>query len=190
MTRPRILVDVDGVLADFLTPCLQAVEAQTGRSYHPDDVSTWDIMDGLCIDEETSKAIYASMQFEGMCLGMSPYEGARVGVDRLRSLGDVWAVTSPFGGTHWMHERDAWLVKHMGFHKDQVLHVRGRAKHAVRGNVLIEDKVSTLREWRASNPYGIPLLFERRYNLGEGWDGLGASNWDQILDLVETGLRS
>ena len=45
MTRPRVLLDVDGVLADFLTPALAFVEKLTGKPYQEADMTTWDIFE-------------------------------------------------------------------------------------------------------------------------------------------------
>jgi 5'(3')-deoxyribonucleotidase len=187
--KPRILIDVDGVFADFLTPCLDAVHAVTGRRHSPNEVSEWDIMKALGIDEETGRKVYKSMEVPGLCASIPAYDGAREGVERLRSWAEVWAVTSPFGGEHWMHERDAWLVKNMGFVKRDVLHVRGERKHGVYGHALVEDKVATLRAWRDAWPAQLPVLLERYSNANDGWDGCAARDWPHLVEVLEDQLR-
>ncbi len=189
MKRPRILLDVDGIFADFITPCLDAVHAHTGKRFAHDDVTDWDIMKSLGIGDEDARAIYKSMQRPGMCLGIPAYEGAREGVDRLREWADVWAVTSPFGGSHWMHERDAWLIEKMGFDKYDVLHVRGERKHGVVGDAFVEDKTSTLRAWQEAHPTGLGILFVRKYNQNDGWGGTSASGWPALVETLEIALR-
>lgn len=189
MTRPRILLDVDGIFADFVTPCLDAVYAHTGKRFHHDDVSDWDIMKSCGIDEKTGEAIYKSMQVKGLCESIPAYPGAREGVERLREWADVWAVTSPFGGDHWMHERDRWMIKNMGFHKDDVLHVRSKRKHGVFGNAFVEDKTDTLKEWRTHWPDQLSVLFVRNYNMNDGWDGYAARDWFNLVGVLEDQLR-
>lgn len=185
MKRPRILVDIDGVFADFVTPCLDAVRTCTGRSFDLDEVREWDTMKSLGISPEDARTIYESMERPGLCLSLPAYEGAREGVESLRTWADVWAITSPFGGAHWMHERDAWLVEKMGFDKRDILHVRGERKHGVVGDVLVEDKTSTLRAWTAAHPTGTGVLFLRSYNRNDGWEGSTAQDWPSLVETLE-----
>ena len=184
--KPRVLFDIDGVFADFITPCLDTVYAHTGKRYTPDQVDDWDIMKSLGISERDADTIYKMMEKPGLCLGIPAYEGAREGVERVREFADVWAVTSPFGGEHWMHERDQWLVQKMGFHKDDVLHVRSARKHGVFGDVLVEDKTSTLVSWAAAWPQSHGVLFRRGYNDRDQWDGMSSHTWPGIVAAVES----
>jgi 5'(3')-deoxyribonucleotidase len=181
----RILLDIDGVCADFLTPCLSAINSYTGLSFTADVVKDWDIMQSLHIPEATAREIYTTMEVPGLCRDIELYEGAAEGVHALRELGDVWAVTAPFGGPYWMYERDQWLVEKLGFRKNDILHVRSDAKHAVSADFLIEDKVSTLVSWSAKNPKGHGVLFRRLYNTHSGWKGVAASTWPDIVTLVD-----
>ena len=181
----RILLDIDGVCADFITPCLAAIKTYTGQEYTADAIDDWDIMKALCIPGTDAGAIYKSMQVPGLCLNIPVYEGAVAGVKRLRELGEVWAVTSPFGGSHWMHERDQWLIEKLGFNKDDILHVRSNTKHGITGDFLIEDKTSTLVKWCAHHPKGQGILFRRSYNERDGWEGTSANTWDGIVAAVE-----
>lgn len=189
MTKPCILLDVDGIFADFVTPCLDAVFAHTGKRFHHDDVTDWDIMKSLGINEETGKAIYKSMQVKDLCFNIPAYDGAREGVDRLRTWAEVIAVTSPFGGEHWMHERDRWMVEKMGFHKDDVMHVRSARKYRVWGDAFVEDKTETLLKYREHHPDTLNVLFLRNYNKNDGWDGYTADGWPRLVEVLEDQLR-
>lgn len=180
----RILLDIDGVCADFITPCLAAITVHTGKQFDPTAIDDWDIMKALHIAADDAAAIYRSMQVPGLCRSMPVYPGAVEGVQRLRAHGDVWAVTAPFGGPHWMHERDQWLVEELGFRKADILHVRSDAKHAIKGDVLVEDKTSTLVRWQAHHPTGRGVLFQRRYNERDGWPGAAATTWSGVVAAV------
>lgn len=185
MKRPRILIDVDGPMADFVTPALEAIFQVTGRRFKVSDhVNGWDLFSGLGLSDDEIKEVFRAMQVPGLCLGIPVVDGAREGIEELRKVADVWAVTSPFGGEHWMHERDAWLVRNLGFHKKDVLHVRGESKHGVFGNMLIEDKIDTLRTWQAAWPTETPVLFELSYNKNEGWSGVVVDNWPSLASLA------
>ncbi len=185
MKRLRILIDVDGPMADFVAPALEAIFQVTGRRFKASDhVNGWDLFAGLGLSDDETKEVFRVMEVPGLCLGIPMVAGARDGIEELRKFADVWAVTSPFGGEHWMHERDAWLVRNLGFHKKDVLHVRGESKHGVYGNMLIEDKVDTLRSWQAAWPTETAVLFELSYNRGEGWGGSAFDNWPSLVAWV------
>lgn len=186
--KPRVLLDIDGVCGDFLTPCLEAVFQHTGKRFTPEDIGDWDIMKSLGIEGPDAKTIYESMQAPGLCLGIPVYPGAKEGVEELRKIAEVLAVTSPFGGNHWMHERDQWCIQNLGFHKDDVLHVRSSRKHVVSGDFLIEDKTSTLVEWCSHHPKGHGVLFRRSYNTRDGWEGTSANDWGGVVAAI-TALR-
>lgn len=178
---PRILIDVDGPMADFSEPAREAIYQVTGRRFKASDhVNGWDLFSGLGLSEDETKEVFRVMQVPGLCLGIPTVPGAKEGIAELRKYAEVWAVTSPFGGEHWMHERDAWLVQNMGFHKDQVLHVRAASKHGVYGNMLIEDKIDTLKSWKAAWPNENPVLFQFTYNC-EGWDGMSVLDWPSLV---------
>lgn len=182
MERPRFLIDVDGPMADFCAPAFDAIFQVTGRRFNASDhVNGWDLFSGLGLSDKETKAVLRVMEVPGLCLGIPIVPGAREGIEELRKFADVWAVTSPFGGEHWMHERDAWLVRHFGFHKSHVLHVRGESKHGVYGNMLVEDKVETLNSWQAAWPMETGVLFELPYNKNEGWVGDSVLDWPNLV---------
>lgn len=182
MKRPRILIDVDGPMADFVAPALEAIFLVTGRRFKASDhVNGWDLFAGLGLSDDETKEVFRILQVPGLCLGIPMVEGAREGIEELRKFAQVWAVTSPFVGKHWMHERDAWLESNLGFHKNDVLHVRAAAKHGVFGNMLIEDKIDTLNSWHAAWPEEAPLLFELSYNKDAGWGGARVDDWPGLV---------
>lgn len=186
--KPRVLFDIDGVFANFITPCLEAIFECTGKRFTYDEVQDWDIMKSLGIESETAKAVYKAMEKRGLCLNIPAYEGALEGVHRVREFAEVWAVTSPFGGEHWMHERDQWLVDKMGFDINDVLHVRSKCKHGVYGNILVEDKTETLVTWSNAWPDSHGILFRRAYNDRDQWHGMSSHSWPGIVAAIESVL--
>lgn len=185
MEKPRILLDVDGPLADFVVPALEAIYQVTGKKFSAaDHTNGWDIFAGLGLSDAETKEVFRVMQVPGLCLSIPLVEGAKEGVEELRKFADVWAVTSPLGGEHWMHERDAWLVKNLGFNKNHVLHVRGDSKHGVYGNMLVEDKIETLVAWRDAWPSEEPVLFQFPYNKN-GWSGSYVVDWVGLVSYAK-----
>ena len=188
MKRPRILLDCDGVLAAFAVPCLDAVRTHTGLVRTEADITDWDIMKSLNIDAETGEAIYKSMERPGLCMSIPPYFGAVEGVAELAEFADIRVVTSPFGGAHWMHERDAWLEEYMKIPPNHVMHVRSGEKFSIWGDAFVEDKTSTLTEWEERHPSGIGVLFKRRYNENDIRIGLTADSWPDLVSVLKGNL--
>ena len=45
MKKPRVLLDVDGVLADFLTPTLEILHRLTDRRWLAEEMTSWDLFE-------------------------------------------------------------------------------------------------------------------------------------------------
>lgn len=209
--RPTILVDCDGVMADFVSPVLRIVELLQGRTISFEEVTEFDIAKALKMTPAQSSAMIEQILTEGFTDSLAAFEGAREGVDKLREIGDVFCVTSPFRSPYWMHERQLWLEREMGFKKSETVHTS--AKQLVRGDYLIDDKLDTLFSWESSNPGGHGVLVRAPWNgptrndvvvhsdgseevLGEqrpDWPGLktaaktpGKEQWSDIVLLIQS----
>lgn len=160
--RPVILLDVDGVIANFIDGALPIAERLTRQKHHHDDIDQWHMEKALGLTEDQTHAFYAEIASEGHCIKLPVYEGAIDGVKALREIADVHPVTAPFASTYWVGERETWLLNHFGFHHHDVVHTN--AKHLIRGDILIEDKPETIVKWCQHHPTGRGILIARNYN--------------------------
>jgi hypothetical protein len=192
MKRPkRVILDVDGCKANFIAGALPIVREITGRDHHHDDVNQFMIEKALGLSDDERDRLYARVAEEGWCLGLPVYDGAREGVGRIRVAADqTWAVTQRFKSRTWVFERDQWLMEHLGFAYDEILHVPSIAKHAIDADILVEDKTSTLFQWKEAHPNGHGILVRRRYNENDGWPGIVVDSWDECATRVEELLAS
>lgn len=183
-TRPRILLDVDGVLADFVSAYLDIVERVTGRRYQPHDVTSFDIGESLGLARAESAACKRA-------LGNSPcvartlgiYPGAREGVRRLNEIADVYIVTSPWNSNPtWTHDREWWLHEHFRIPHSRIVHTS--AKHLCRGDFLVDDRTETLRQWHVEHPGGIAVQWRTPHNRLDGWNGISTCSWDELVALA------
>ena len=184
-TKKRVLLDVDGVFANFIKGCLPHVHYLTGRRHDHDDVDQFMIEKALDLDSDETAWLYEQVATEGWCRRLAAYEGAKEGIEQLRQFAQVWAVTQPFRSKTWSYERDTWLMEGFGFVEDDILHVRSKAKHAIDGDILIEDKVSTLLEWQEHHPEGYGIMFERAYNKNSEWTGARVKHWNEVPAIVQ-----
>ena len=186
--RLRILLDCDGVLADFVRAYLWHVNKIHARriptAYSPDDVTQWDIASALSLSKETEDEASAIMGRPGECLKISAYLGSSEGVRMLQELGDVHIVTTPFPPSEtWTSQREKWLAVHYGIPRSRVCHAYD--KTIVAGDVLIDDKTSTLVAWKRAHPGGVAILWDRPWNRGDAWSGMRATSWQEVADGIK-----
>ncbi len=189
MPKPRFLLDVDGVLADFVTSALPLIEEVTGTRYEKHDFTTWDFFD--VVPKTHKAAVYASFTRPGFCAGIPVFEGSREGVRRLRKLADVRIVTTPIWGPHWYGERAAWLDKHIGIHESHI--VFRSEKEFEHGDFLLDDRPSHVELWAARHPQGVGLLWSQPCNAQHVLSAHlpnvhRVSTWDEVVGRVEAML--
>lgn len=166
----EILLDIDGVAANFIEGCRPIVEKMLGRRVKHDDVDQFMIEKALGLTEAQTAELYAHVMSEGWCRALPAYAGAKEAVAEMRAHATVVPVTAHFfSSKHWVYERDEWILEHLGIPKTDVVHTH--RKFQIDGDALIDDKVSHLSAWRHRHPNGKAVLLKRKYNERDGWVG-------------------
>lgn len=165
MKRKRVLLDVDGVLADFHSAAVDLMEALFGLRIPIERFVTWDVTDVL--NKVQRDECNAAIARPGFATSIKPCKGATEGVLELRSFAEVLFVTSPHVmSPTWAHERTEWLRRHFDASHGEVIHAF--RKHSVSGDVFLDDKPSNVLDWQEHNLNGIGLLWDTPYNRLEG----------------------
>ena len=169
-----VLLDCDGVLADFVGHLIDRLHAQ-GHEV-PRDVTDYDFLRGF--GEATGKASRALLKDAGHWRSIPPYEGAAGFVDEIRACGhEVVIVTSPWLSCEaWAHARREWLAEHFDVEARDLI-VTSR-KELVRGDVFIDDHATTVTAWAEKNPRGHALLMNRSYTVADPWPR--RFSWDRL----------
>jgi 5'(3')-deoxyribonucleotidase len=167
-----ILVDVDGVLADF-----------TGA------VREWDLF--ALYPEDLQSMIKRRISDPGFCAELKVLPGAEEGVRELVQLGDVYAVTSPWWSSPtWPYERTRWLDRWFGMPADRV--VQTSAKQLVFGDVMIDDRPENLIEWRSCQQARgwctRAVLVDAPYNQGRAELAHRAHGWGDVVEKTREWL--
>lgn len=175
-----ILLDVDGVLADFVGDFLRVANRISGESYAPEDVKEWDL--SVLYPEVFRKQIFEAMNEEGFCRYLPKLPGSEEAVKMLRELGKVYAVTAPWVSSKtWCWERTNWLMRHFDFAAEDVLHVT--KKHLIQGDVLIDDRDVNVAKWLLANP-GIGILWDAPYNRASKAKVPRATSWFEVQRII------
>lgn len=194
MKRPRILLDADGVIADFLTEALRVINKKSKRKgkerFTEQHVTQWDICKSVGMPEMWAE-IHKAARKPGFCKKISPYPHAKQGVNLLKEMGEVFVVTSPLSTPYWTHERGEWLKEHFEIEKPNVVHTE--AKHIIVGDVLIDDKFENIESWVNHHEYGLGLLWDAPYNRSASWPVhcdriVRVCNWEDAISEIQAHL--
>lgn len=180
-TKRKILLDVDGVIADFCSSALMLINGMGHGEFVVDHVVEF-AMEQL-VPEHARPWFLERLRDEGFCSALAPYDGAMQFVSGLRAFGDVIVVTAPMpGSATWPAEREAWLQRHLGL--TYVVHTHD--KQDVCGDILIEDKWENALAWATRHTHGFVLLMDRPYNRGRGThEGVWrVGSYDEALDSL------
>ena len=151
--RPTVLLDCDGVMADFSQAIFDIIEEISGKKYTHEDVTEWEIFDSLKDVKHLQRAVYDEIKLRGNCGKIPVYSGAVDGVKKLQSIAHVVIVTAPFfGSPTWAHERELWLQGYFGIDPHDVIHARTK-RHVV-GDFFIDDKPAHVEDWRRTHGAG------------------------------------
>lgn len=176
-------MDCDGVLSDFVHPTLDLVHAHTGDRHTIEEITQWDVFAAIG-KKEHEHILTTRVVAGGFCENFPVLPGALEAVERLRQLGDVFIVTSPFDANSWVQERNAWLAKHFGFTKKQIAHVA--SKFIVHGDMLIDDSERNLIDWKEHNPHGAALLIDAPWNRSSNAPGVQRTfGWDSLIQAAK-----
>lgn len=185
-----MLLDCDGVLADFLGSFLSCLNQYSDLKITSDMATDWHITRSPEIARRLGElgdagwaedAAWAAVKRPGFCRNIRALPGAREAVARLSSVADVHVVTSPYSGNPtWMSERETWLFEEMGIHHGKIVHTG--AKHLVRGDVFVDDREENVAAWEEAWPEAATILWKVPSNAHVG---RSTDTWDDVHRAVE-----
>lgn len=176
--KPTILLDVDGVVANFLGATLNHLDfCGFEVPYSEDEWKSWSIADAL---SGAAKDEAANLwRKDGFAMSIPHYAGVIEGVARLSAIANIYFVTSPLRASRtWHGDREAWLRFRFPNLANNVIHTNH--KFMVRGDMLIDDKPEHVEQFLETGRTA--RLFRRSYN-----DGLAlpyVNNWQEVYDDV------
>ncbi len=173
-----VLLDVDGVLADFVGGVLASVEEPPAY----DKVNDYDLSKVLNPNQYHDFLQFSS--YAGWCKKLKWYDGAKDFVTNLDLAGcEVHAVTTAWEKSHhWHRERLEWLAPRIPW--DRVTFTT--QKRLVRGDFLVEDSARNLQKWAAAHPNGTPILLDRPWNQGDfAFDHFRVDNLESAFSVIK-----
>lgn len=153
-----IIVDLDGVIFNFISPFLDLVNKKYGVAYTLKDITAWSLEGCGIVQEKTTHELLNEFTELGMVEKLDALEGAVWALEQLRNLGaSIKIATSRFINQQIQTHNSVYntlgdivdypviftLQKY--FSKSEIVKVLG-------GDVFIDDKPSNVREVKEKNP--------------------------------------
>lgn len=188
MSDLTVLVDLDSICADLLTPWIEAYNTEFGGNMTIADVTTFRITD--LFRKDVQKQAYEIIERVGFFRDLPPIAGAINTVAAMKALGHkVLFCSSP--ATPWCaQEKYAWIDEHYGPYgfsdRDVIL---ASQKWYVQGDILIDDRPSTAVKYKEKWPGAKVLSIEFPYNQGSPAFDLLADGWDDTENAWMTILE-
>jgi 5'(3')-deoxyribonucleotidase len=163
-----ILLDLDGVLIDFISGCLKVL----GRHEKHDDIKSWNFYREWGISDEE---FWEKCSVPGFWYNLELYPWAKEFYSSLKKHGDVVISTSPSSHPLCTQEKIAFCQDKLGIKRRDIM-VGGRKELMARpGRILIDDYIENINNFNKN--IGTGLLFKQPWN-----DGIDR---DQIIELVK-----
>ena len=180
-SRPiNIFLDMDGVLTDFLSSAIHALNLKYSRHHTVDEYATvcghWNISKfyGITTDEFWD-AINETPRFWA---DMKPLHWFRNLYSNLCMVGQVTILTTPSWDPICSKEKLEWLQLNMGIMSDHVL--LGARKELLAGNgILIDDSPANVGKFRDAG--GKAIL------VPSNWNTVGLT-YEQVWESIEAGF--
>lgn len=184
----RVVVDMDEVLAQFVSKVLRRWNAVQGTSFTREQVTGWRMEDVLGMDAVGKGHLIEEWMAEpGFFEDLEPVRDAVWGFNSLRSDGhDVIVATSiPEVATHAFDGKRRWMRRHFPDWSMKNFIACSR-KGSIDCDVLIDDGAHNIEDWRPSF-WKRAVVFDAPWNrdVPAGRYVRRATGWRQAIRLVD-----
>ena len=182
MPRPILLLDMDGIVSQFV-PAFLHVYARYGGVIPSHLALRWNFFEAL----PDQSAVKRTWDDPAIFLHQEPYHGA---VDAVKHLHDAYQLmivsTAPPPLDVHIPAKVRWVQRYLPWlsHKQLIFTDH---KELIRGDVLIDDHIENVLGWLGTNDGGLGILINRPWNEA-GRDAVTAAGGvcfpGELIDLV------
>ena len=171
-TNKRLIVDMDGVMADVYQQFLKMDEEEFGIRQTMEQVMGKP-------ESEVFKNERKYVLTKGFFRDAPVMEGSVDGVKQLNKMYDLFIVSAAMEFPNSLVEKQEWLAEHFPFLSWQQIVFCG-SKTIIKGDIMIDDHYKNLDYFT-----GRTILFTQPHNYGhDDKNHERVSGWDEILTLL------
>lgn len=171
-TKQRLIVDMDGVMADVYTQFLKMDEEEFGIRQ-----SLQNIMGKP--EREVFKNERKYVLSKGFFRDAPVMEGSVEAVQQLNEKYDLFIVSAAMEFPNSLVEKQEWLAEHFPFLSWQQIVFCG-SKTVIKGDIMIDDHYKNLDYFN-----GLTILFTQPHNYGhDNKNHTRVNSWNEALDLL------
>lgn len=175
-----VLVDMDGVLADFEGHLMAQWRARHPNTFDLAREERTTFYLSRLFPPEHRRKLFDIMYSENFFADLPPVAGGKKALNAMKKLGwEVFLCSSPLlGHKTGASEKYAWVERHLGREWPERL-ILAPDKTLVRGDILIDDRPEING---AAQPAWEHVLYDRPYNRQvQGQRRLTWDNWKEVL---------
>ena len=180
--KPVLLLDMDGIIADFNLYSLQTYNRIFGTKYDESKVDQY-IGDHEVIDKSIDvKALRRPYKDPGSFINLPVIPGSQAAVAKLLKFFDIFVVTTQYyGNPTCVHEKHVWLQRHFPAIADQGVFTKHKPQ--VKGDILVDDRPSNCAAYKAANPGAKTASLQYKWSVPADQDIL-APTWEELAEKI------
>lgn len=184
----KILLDVDGVICDFIGGALQEINRimwPRGKAFGRAAVTGRDMVSALGIEEHRAE-IESIFRRPGFAYNLSSIEHAVSSVRGLRDAGHrIEIATAPMKNSiTWISDRHCWLSECFDVKYNEIIFAHAHQKHELDADIFVDDDPDTVRRWGEAHPDSLSVLFAQPHNATERAGLVWVKDWANLMTLI------
>ena len=177
--KPRILIDLDGVIRDFIKG-LKIVYLQKYPNHTVSEIVSRDLENYFPIGKKINDFIFSDY-FEEISSESPPYPGSVETLKKWEEMFHIVIVTSQY--PHWRYSTFNWIGKHCL--PTNEIHISFE-KYKIDGYALLDDFTENLEGF--ANTGRLAVCLDQPWN--QEWYGARVQNIDKFFQLIQVNINS
>lgn len=176
MSKPVVLMDLDGVVIDLEPKWFSIYNERWGDNLDPRGNREWDLL--KVVKPESGRDIYNILDMDGFFRDLPAYEGALDGLKTLTRFTDVVVLTSALDNPNAAKDKLLWIREYAPFIKKGNVIITPR-KDLVHGDIMVDDSPNNLKKTLAKHK----IVYDHPYNR-KVKDAERVHNWDELIEAI------